>query len=219
MNAQWLFAVCSAQRHPIMQCFSPLFDPELLWSPCWVSGLVLPSKKVPRWWRRENFTLSILPVFLVQFISLLMFVGSYWPCGLATCDRGPSGQQTGPNCFSQQAVCWHGMSWALSQQLVVFIALGAGSYLGALSVGAPLVTLYGELIRQSEQNPGARRPNSVPGTTTSQTVKVICHILLQHFNSSSWVCWIDYSIFKGTRCSCTGLWAGSDSETFTYCLC
>lgn len=47
--------------------------------------------------------------------------------------------------------------------------------------------------------PGAQRPNS--SYSTSLTVKVICHILSQHFNSS-----------------CTGLWVDSDSEAFGYVL-
>lgn len=137
-----------------MQCFSPFVDPELLWSPRWASGLVLPSEKVPRCSRRENFTLSILPVFLVPFISLLVFLGSYWPRGLATCDRSPSGQEARLSCFSQQALsslAWP--PWALSLQLVAFIALGAGSYLGALSLGAPLVTLYGRTNKTRRTKP------------------------------------------------------------------
>lgn len=97
-------------------------------------------------------------------------------------------------------------SWALSLQFV------AGSYLGALSVGAPLVTLYGRIIKtHSKQYPGAQRANSMPGSTTSWTVKVICHMLLWCFNASSRVYWIDYSVGKGMRRSCTGLWADSDS--------
>lgn len=195
MNAQWLFVFSTEVSHnaTLRSCYRPWALVKSLLS-LW-----------PRWKcsRREKFTLSILSVFLVQFIPLLMFLGSNWPCGLATCGRNPSGQQARLRCFSQHVLS--SLAWpsqALSLQSVAFIALGAGSYLGALSVGDPLVTLLEGLIRHSKQNPGAQRPNSAPGTTTSWTVKVICHILSQRFNFPR-VCWVDYSIFKGTRCSCT----------------
>lgn len=42
---------------------------------------------------------------------------------------------------------------ALSLQLVARVALGAGSYLGALSVGAPLVTLYGRINKTLQTKP------------------------------------------------------------------
>lgn len=41
--------------------------------------------------------------------------------------------------------------------LVAFIALGAGSYLGALSVRAPLVTLYGRINKTLETKPWSPR--------------------------------------------------------------
>lgn len=149
MNAQWLFTVCSALRHNavVLSCFGPQALVKLL--SLWPHFAQWESRL-----RRENFTLSILPVSQVQFISLLVFLGSHWPCRLTTCDRDQSGQQTVPSCFSRQALsllAW--LSWALSQQLVVFIALGV-TLVHCLWERHSL-TLYGELIRQSEQNPGA----------------------------------------------------------------
>lgn len=168
-----------------MQWSSPLVDPEFLWSP---SGLVLPSVKVPRCSRRENFTLSILValisimlMFLVLFSSLLCR-----PAGPANCDRSPSGQLARlSHCF-QHGVELASPSWALSLQFIAFIAPEVGSYLGAMSVWASLVTLYGRI-------------NKTLGTKVKQLLGVLNWLRylwgceMQLHRSAGWY-WVVYSM-------------------------
>lgn len=185
-----------------MQCSSPLVDPDVLWSPYWAFGLFMPSVKKPRCSERENFTFSILPVDgSVYFPALVFqFLLTLWL-------RHQWHGQAGHSYSSQKS-----QSSLISQQLVVFIAVGAMICPGA----APLVTLYGRINKTIRTKPLSTRPSLMPGTTTSQTVKVICHMLFQRFNSSSRVCWLDYSMFRDARCSRTGLWA---VRTLRHCIC
>lgn len=168
-----------------MQWSSPLVDPEFLWSP---SSLVLPSVKVPRCSGRENFTLSILVALISIMLMFLVLFSSL------LCSPAAPRTVTGAHQASLPgSVIAFNMALSLHLHPEPFHCNSLPLWhwkLGVtwvLCLWEPHSLLFMEgLIRHSEQK-----------------------------LNSSWVCWIDYIICKGTRCSCTGLQA--DSELYTVC--
>ncbi len=202
--------LCSAQKYPIMHCFSPLVDPEHLWSPYWAFGLVLPSVKVLAE-RKLHFFHSPCVSGSVCFPPLVFrdLSGPGVPPPVTGAPQAiePSSVGSLKRCW----VCPHSHPEPFYCCLLPLLHWELGVTWVHWHWEPHSLLLMEGLVKHSKQNPGAQRPNSAPHSTTSWTVKVICHILSQHFNSSSRVCRIDCSVCKGIRCSCAGLWADSDS--------
>lgn len=66
-------------------------------------------------------------------------------------------QASEPDCsvvsLNVRWACWHGRPEPFALQSTAFIVPGAGCYLGALSMGATLVTLYGRINKTLQTKP------------------------------------------------------------------
>lgn len=168
LNTQWPFVV-SLQVSQRAVSLSSVW-PEAL-------ALTLSDLHSLVWWR-ELHSFHSLSFLLVWSRCLAWRLPV-----LLSCQLWHQFSSSGLRCFSHlvESCRWRGAQLSNTTMAACLAGLAVGvTWVHYLWEPCSLLFMD-SLIRDSKQNPTAQRPRSVPGTATSQTVKVICLTVSQRF--------------------------------------